>query len=170
VRPLHAIFGLLTFTAVAAAAGCTHSGALAAGQCRHDADCHFPEEACITEDSTLCGGCMTAPTSCTADVDCASQGATWICAPLACACSNAPPKTCQAGCASDAACRTDEICGSDHRCQLKPCGAPSDCPTDFACGATGCQRKPCSSDAECQGYCVEGACFEAPGACMTLPT
>jgi hypothetical protein len=145
-------------------------GGLAHGQCRAMSDCKDSTftEVCLQPGAFLCGGPCDPmpPPTCAGDADCAAEGAAAICTVPPCACPKQP--TCTQGCASDATCGAGETCGPTHRCAPTACVSASDCPVNFACAEAACHRIVCTDDAPCNGYCVDGLCFDTPGTCSML--
>lgn len=145
-------------------------GGLPEGKCRLGEDCKGGEQCLPPGTPAGCGACITPPSQCTNDAECAAMGASTICDPAHCACQG--EKTCQVGCTSSASCGVGETCEADHRCKPSICAQQIDCPVNFICPPTfnsRCERRTCKVDPECDvGYCVEGYCFDVPGNC-TLP-
>src|SRR5207237_10250943 len=103
---------------------------------------------------------------CTSDAQCKTRGASLVCDPIACTCSN--QKTCVPGCTSDMQCADGgQRCDlATARCVAQACSVPADCAPNFDCRATTCTRRPWPSDLECDGFCVDGACFAQTGTCV----
>ena len=140
-------------------------GGLAAGQCRSVSDCPQFMECVPPGGSPGCGVAQPLP-PCNTDADCAAEGPTIICAAVPC---SGAPLVCTPGCTSDAECSEGETCGPTHHCAPTACASESDCPTDFDCDGSACQRRVCAGDGVCSGYCVNGACYDAPGTCSDEP-
>ncbi len=106
-----------------------------------------------------CGTCNTEAGDCTADSQCKARGATFVCDPVPCTCSN--QKRCIQGCTSDATCDEGTRCDvASARCVAIACTGDPDCPSNFRCGASKtCERASCQTDADCDGFCVLGQCF-----------
>lgn len=148
----------------------SQSSAASASSCRSRDDCRSSFEFCLPPGEFAgCGICFIGD-GCTSDSACQAYGPEYICDSAPCSCPGHP--ICVAGCTSDASCRTGQSCGGDHRCSPSACQADPDCPTNFVCaGANGqhCARRACSSDIECEGYCVNGNCYDALGTCTQPP-
>jgi hypothetical protein len=58
-------------------------------------------------------------------------------------------------------------CGGQNRCVDPQCAGAGDtsCATNQVCSGRLCVAKPCGADGECSGYCVNGVCATALGAC-----
>jgi len=143
-------------------------GALNAGQCRQTSDCTQMGDTCVPPGFDIgCGACQDPPMDelCTDDAECKAQGASYICAPVACSCSG-PANTCAPGCTSDAECAAHLECDATNRCSAKSCSGDGDCPANYSCADGACARRPCVTDVQCDdGYCVGGTCFADPGWC-----
>jgi hypothetical protein len=144
-------------------------GALPKGDCRAMNDCKpvgFME--CVPPGGSAgCGTCQNPPMTCSGDTDCATQGATSICVPAACACMG--QSICVPGCMSDAACGPGETCAPSHHCVPTTCATDAECPANFACTGGTCGRKSCTDDKACAGYCVGGSCYDMLGTCTMIP-
>jgi hypothetical protein len=103
-------------------------------------------------------------------------------ATMVCVTPGSPPCTITNGCALSvfpkATCETSncpegELCVNEQNCleSLGACMDDDQCASrDFMCyvkpGADGhCVRRRCQVSGECEGYCVEGWCFDEPGFC-----
>jgi len=54
----------------------------------------------------------------------------------------------------------------EDRLEPKPCAGAADCGPNFECTPEGaCARHRCVSTTHCEGYCVNGLCYDAPGEC-----
>lgn len=118
----------------------------------------------------ICGGaCSTQAGDCTSDADCKLRGPTLVCDPIACSCNG--QQQCVPGCTKDTDCAAQgEICDTaTARCVPHTCSLPADCPPNFDCANGTCARRTCTSDLDCDGYCVDGACFDQTGTCTPLP-
>lgn len=108
-----------------------------------------------------CGVCNTTPSNCTIDADC---GAAMVCDPIACSCDG--HLACTPGCTDDAACGSGATCDiATARCKAIACTGDADCPSNFGCAAHACARLSCTDDLACDGYCVDGACYDQRGDC-----
>ena len=136
-------------------------------QCRAPSDCvQDMANLCISPGAMLpCGVCQRV-SACSSDTDCEADGGAQVCDAVTCPC---PPvqKACTTGCGSAADCKTGQSC-NQHHCVATACMSDADCPVDFACSGT-CARKACAVDADCSAYCVNGACYGAPGQCEMAP-
>jgi hypothetical protein len=142
-------------------AGKTRS--LGANQCRWDRDCQRYGTCVPPGGDTPCGICLEI-TPCSSDSECQADGGTTVCGPSrSCTCPLGS-KACIPTCTDSAACKEGEICSSGH-CIETPCQRDTDCPVDFQCTAGSCGRNGCATDADCNGYCVTGECYSAPGTC-----
>jgi hypothetical protein len=151
---------------------------LPVGACRATADCS-------TGGGGVCG-LQTLPAicngrcdvnvyaaACTSDDSCADAGPAMVCSgpstPGPCFCSPGgaiPAAQCVKGCATNADCGPGLACGATHRCEAAPCTQPAECGSaNLSCTAAHCAAKPCTSDGDCAGYCVNGTCSAALGAC-----
>ncbi len=136
--------------------------------CRNDNDCPSTNF-CIPPGTELCPRTCTQVTNpCTADSDCAQDGAIPIvCVEDGCACNSA--KSCVRGCRGTADCPLGGFCYSDHHCGLTDC--PATCPTDWSCqdlgtGTAVCLEARCTTDSQCSGTCVTGSCYPTLGTCQ----
>jgi hypothetical protein len=171
MRPRACAVGWALLVAVGAVAGCqqTTPAACPSGQpmcCRSSAECDgvsicFPPAGL---------GCVVQPlpptaVACTSDPDCANDGATQVCAQVAC--DSTRGKNCAPGCASDADCVEGQTCSATHHCVAKACD--TGCPPLFGCDSTTsmCGRRACQRDADCPtgGVCVDGGCYATLGQC-----
>ena len=99
---------------------------------------------------------------------CLTPGSPPCSGPHGCADSVFPRSTCET-----AQCPEGEVCVYESVCLVSEgsCMDDEDCPSrNDACyvkpGGTGhCVTRKCSESTECDGYCVEGWCFEEPGFC-----
>lgn len=144
------------------------------GGCTVEQPCAGPIRCLPPGVSPGCGACRRPDPSelCQSDSTCKAQGATQICAPGVCLCQ--PATVCVAGCTGPADCPEGTVCGADNRCAPRPCALPDDCPRSFTCqrsdgGAGTCARTTCKADRDCPLFCVEGACYDAPGSCTPPP-
>jgi hypothetical protein len=111
---------------------------------------------------------------CTSDDSCADAGAGMVCSgpstPGPCFCSPGgalPAARCVKGCVTNADCGPGLACGATHRCEAAPCTQPAECGSaNLSCTAAHCAAKPCTKDGDCAGYCVNGTCGAALGACF----
>jgi hypothetical protein len=95
-------------------------------------------------------------------VDCAERGDTVICEPS----GHCGMRECVPGCLLDGDCGQGTTCGSDHRCEPKACSNTAACGPNFDCTFERlCERRRCGSTTNCEGYCVNGLCYDAPGKC-----
>jgi hypothetical protein len=133
--------------------------------CGAQADC-IETTSCAAPGSDFpCGSCNQDPGNCTDDAMC---GATMICEPIACSCDG--NKACVQGCIADRDCTEDQACDlATARCVARPCADDAGCPDNFRCIAGSCARTTCSDDLDCDGFCVEGSCFDGRGECR-LPS
>lgn len=106
-----------------------------------------------------CGVCNTEMGDCTSDAQCKPRGATLVCDPIACTCTD--QRRCVQGCTSDAACGDGTHCDTaSARCVPLACTQDPDCPGNFHCSASHtCERSTCTTDNDCDGFCVLGQCF-----------
>lgn len=130
---------------------------LGSGECRSGTDCAMLEY-CLVPGGTPNDGCPPARFSCTTDSECQTDGGMAICKPVAAGCGK-----CASGCTADADC-AGEDCSQGH-CVTRSCARDSDCGVDFVCSSDVCRRKSCSTDSDCSAYCVQDACYSAPGSC-----
>jgi hypothetical protein len=149
---------------------CPGLGCAGASCCATASQCPQGGEACVPPVAPpLCGGaCNTESGNCTSDADCKPHGATLVCDPIACSCNG--QMQCEPGCTDDTPCTPlGEVCDvATARCVAHACSQPSGCPANFDCTGGSCMRRPCSSDLDCDGYCVNGACFDQTGTCTPL--
>jgi len=147
-------------------AQCPALGCPGADCCSSDAQCTTGTAFCAPPGASAgCGVCNMDPSDCAADADCKPHGATMICEPITCTCIGA--KACVAGCTQDSQCGGPGlVCDlTSSRCVAKPCATDDQCPDNFHCGGTACARTTCATDLDCDGYCVNGACYEQTGQC-----
>lgn len=137
-----------------------------ASGCRSDSECnHARFELCARVEDPQCGG-VAPPQQCGVDTDCADAGANDVCVFEVCGAHR-----CQPRCTSNAACPSNPpglltCSATSGKCEAKSCAQASDCPTNFACGASHvCVVKTCTIDAECSGVCVGGRCSATAGVC-----
>ncbi len=133
--------------------------------CHDSNECRGIERCFKPDESIPCGACTEDP-SCASDQEC---GRGWICEPDACSCSGG--SVCVLGCSDDDACQVGQACES-LRCVGKQCLLPDDCPVNFECSPTAisrCIRETCTNDDQCEGYCVEGSCYDTLGYCSLVP-
>jgi hypothetical protein len=121
-----------------------------------------PREYCYSPD-TNCGGPAPDPDECAVDSDCASDaGVLTICSPSGYCDRN----VCIPGCTSHADCTPAEVCSPTNHCEPKPCTDRAECGPNFECSPEGvCARADCASTTACEGYCVNGLCYDEPGFC-----
>lgn len=135
--------------------------------CNGQADCNPSNTLrCVgPEAGVQCGICDRTPGSCTTDAACDPAGTARICELILCSCID--QRECVPGCAGAAPCGDGLVCDvPTSRCVPLTCGAAAPCPDNFDCAAGSCTRRACTSDAQCDGFCVDGACFDALGTCM----
>ena len=149
-------------------AACPALGCAGAECCATQSQCAQASDACVppTEvGAPGCGACSTQPGDCTDDSQCKAGGQSMICQPIACSCTG--QLSCVQGCTSDMACAAQgEVCDlATARCVAKACTTGADCPANFDCQTGACARRPCTTDLECDGYCVEGQCYDQTGTC-----
>ena len=112
-----------------------------------------------------CGGPPPPPNECEVDSDCA-DGEGRICSPT----GYCGQSLCVPGCTSDADCTAAEVCSPTLHCEPRPCTDRSECGPNFECSAEGvCVRSDCVKTTACEGYCVNGRCYDEPGFCMAPP-
>lgn len=112
-----------------------------------------------------CGGPPPPPNECEVDSDCA-DGEGRICSPT----GYCGQSVCVPGCTSDADCTAAEVCSPTLHCEPRPCTDRSECGPNFECSAEGvCVRSDCAKTSACEGYCVNGRCYDEPGFCMAPP-
>jgi hypothetical protein len=139
---------------------------LGADQCRGNADCDYRHPSCVAPGAgPACSWCFQVTAPCASDSDCQGDGGELICDVAECTCLP-PAMSCMRGCADSSSCRPGQTCTA-HHCVPISCQGDADCPTDFECSNGTCERKPCTTDAICGGYCVNGACYSAPGTCQS---
>jgi hypothetical protein len=147
---------------------CQWGPELAMNKCTAERDCYGMGAfgvSCYSPDFN-CGGPPPPPGECGVDADCADAGANGICS-LTGYCDT---PVCIPGCTSDADCSPAEACTPAHHCEPKPCTEREECGPNFECGPEGeCVRADCASTTACEGYCVNGFCYDEPGSCMTPP-
>jgi hypothetical protein len=115
-------------------------------------------------DSLGCGVCNPTAGSCTSDAECAPS----ICEPIECSCSE--QRACVPGCASTADCGEGLSCDIvGHRCLPASCSENAPCPDNFICADGLCARASCTGDTDCDGFCVDGKCFDSLGTCKAPP-
>jgi hypothetical protein len=51
------------------------------------------------------------------------------------------------------------------RCGVRPCDDANPCAANTDCVLGACSRRMCESDGECEGYCVNGYCYDDFGQC-----
>jgi len=146
------------------AIGTGSEGGLASGSCRSNADCTAidgePGVSCQSPDSR--GGCVAmSVTACTNDAQCDGGD---VCRSDPFAFANDSPTVCAPPCRSDAECSPLSQCTDDGHCLAYSCDT---CPSYYSCEDGECTIPSCTTDAECPGgYCVDGACAGALGACQ----
>jgi hypothetical protein len=128
------------------------------GDSPSDVQCYAPD--------FNCGGPAPPPDECAVDSDCADAGADRICSRTG-YCNRA---VCIPGCTSDDDCPVAEVCSSMHHCVPKPCTERAECGANFECSPEGvCVRADCASTSACEGFCVNGLCYDEPGVCSEPP-
>ena len=144
--------------------GCPALGCAQPECCGAAADCTSPLTCVEPGGSAGCGACDSTVGDCLRDRECDVQAGD-VCDPIPCSCSD--QMHCVPGCMGDLDCGTAEVCDTDlHRCRGVACTTAADCPADFSCGALGtCERRTCTADADCDGFCVNGLCYDAQGVC-----
>ncbi|MBM4344577.1 MAG: hypothetical protein FJ100_14525 [Deltaproteobacteria bacterium] len=144
------------------------------GQCTAEVGCKNAMMCIAPGESIGCGMCMKVETSCDSDAACNPPDT--ICKPLKCACGG--ESTCQPGCKSTAECAEGFFCAPTGKCVEDVCkvtdppGADKSCKPNFVCKNPAnphCFRKQCQASSECEGYCVKGLCYSAPGQCSYPP-
>jgi hypothetical protein len=133
--------------------------ALAPGQCRDTADCQAAATCVPPGVERVCGGAGCPDHECSADLDCVTAGLGDICVSIE------GVRLCRPGCGADNPCGASEACNALLRCEPKACAADAECPENCSCAPNVCRRRLCSDDGACQGYCVRGECYDAPGVC-----
>jgi hypothetical protein len=74
------------------------------------------------------------------------------------------------GCASSVDCGAGQSCDlGDHRCRPSDCSENAPCPENFLCADGLCARASCTEDRDCDGFCVDGRCFDRYGTCQLPP-
>lgn len=133
--------------------------------CLSSASCRNAQEFCAPPNSAVgCGACDSTPGTCVTDDDCRIVQPATICEPRQCACF--PDSTvCVPGCTTDSDCGVGQSCDvATNRCDAQPCST-APCPDNFDCRSGRCARRACVDFADCEGFCVEGLCFEQAGEC-----
>ncbi len=148
-------------------AGCPALGCPSLDCCRGASDC--TAGSCLQPGEQACGGaCNPHPNDCTRDDDCrvaAGGAAVLVCDPVPCSC-NGGANACVPGCVTSADCDEGQTCTpATGRCAATACGPAAPCPLDFDCATGACHRRTCTTDVDCDGFCVDGACHGALGAC-----
>ena len=146
---------------------------LGADQCTSEQSCNG--QMCLSPGQTMpCGMCFQVEDGCAADKEC-NPPAT-VCKPKKCACGG--ESTCQAGCKATAECAQGFFCAPTGKCVedvcliVDPPGKDKSCKPNFVCKNAAnphCFRKTCAKSSECEGHCVNGQCYAAPGACIYPP-
>lgn len=133
--------------------------------CSSELACEMNGAACASPGSPNgCGACISDPGDCTTDADCDAQGPSFICEPIACSCTG--ETACVQGCVDSSTCGEGTTCDTaTARCVPLACGGATACPLNFTCAASECVRISCTQDTECDGYCVEGQCYDERGEC-----
>ena len=147
---------------------CPALGCAGAECCGTQSQCSQADWTCVPPTGAGapgCGVCNTQAGDCTDDSQCKTRGASLVCDPIACTCSD--QKTCVQGCTNDTPCTPlGQVCDlATARCVAKSCTNATDCGPNFDCTTGACVRRPCSSDLPCDGYCVEGQCYDQTGTC-----
>ncbi|HVR18678.1 MAG TPA: hypothetical protein VMS65_03245, partial [Polyangiaceae bacterium] len=143
---------------------CQWGPALPEDACTNERPClgRFAPARCIGPEDRECGGPAPPPDECSEDADCVAIGDPVICEPN----GHCGMRQCVPGCLSDGDCGQGTVCGSGHRCEPKPCTNAAACGPNFECTLEGlCERHRCLSTTNCEGYCVNGRCYDAPGQC-----
>ncbi len=144
------------------------------GQCASEVSCKNAMMCIAPGESIGCGMCMKVETACDSDASCNPPDT--ICKPLKCACGG--ESTCQPGCKVAADCAEGFFCAPTGKCFEDVCkvtdppGADKNCKPNFVCKNPAnphCFRKECKASSECEGYCVKGLCYSAPGQCSYPP-
>jgi hypothetical protein len=133
------------------------------GECRDPADCINSATYCAVPGGPSCGGDGCGLEPCFLDGDCLGMSDPFVCEIDAC-CGD---KRCVPSCSIDIACPEGQACTADFHCVPQPCGTLA-CPPNFDCGdgaVPSCARRGCSLDVDCDGFCVLGDCYPAPGTC-----
>jgi len=156
--------------AEAEAARCPYSVINTATRCTTETPCADGFARCDAPgDPFPCGRCYNIPPNeaCESDAEC---GRNTICQPMRCACFGG--STCVPGCQDDVECGEGRVCGVSGRCERVSCGTDSTCPDNFTCGegtsTNECHRTPCDSSTSCDGYCVNGSCYDRRGECSYM--
>ncbi len=144
------------------------------GQCTTEFNCKNAMMCIAPGESIGCGMCFKPENTCDSDAGC-NPPAT-ICKPLKCACSG--ESTCQPGCKAASDCAEGFFCAPTGKCVEDVCkitdppGADKSCKPNFVCKNPAnphCFRKECTASTECEGFCVKGLCYSAPGQCSYPP-
>lgn len=149
--------------------------ALPDGSCRVLADCPSGRTCVAPGDPVPCGIPCQPHATCASDADCA---ATDLCESYleTCCVPGDPTSTrCVPPCTAGS-CAAGTACAASGRCEPVACAAGYACPAHTRCDAAaagadphGCLRRTCTDDSACEsaGWCVNGACHEAAGACRS---
>jgi hypothetical protein len=58
-------------------------------------------------------------------------------------------------------------CKPNLRCGALACSDDRNCPPNSSCSNALCALRACAEDSECEGYCVNGFCYDSLGVCHT---
>lgn len=151
----------------AAPFGCPPLGCAQPACCANDAACSRPDM-CVDSNTTRCGTCNNAPSTCGDDFECNPNVTGNVCRQRDCACSG--QTDCLPGCSANNPCGDGQTCNSNtKRCEQLRCGTVA-CPGGLTCvmspaGAI-CLPKSCTTDQECGDlFCVNGLCKSVLGFC-----
>jgi hypothetical protein len=116
--------------------------------CMSDGDCNGNAPHCLLRG--VQGGCVQCRTSADCQTGACSDG---VCTPQ---------------CGAGDPCENPFVaCGPELRCDAPlACQMDAACPVNGACLSNVCARRPCQTDAQCDGACVNGHCYDAPGYCF----
>jgi hypothetical protein len=134
--------------------------------CQEESQCQAMNGQCAAPGAPfVCGMCNPETGDCGADSDCGNGD---ICEPIPCSCQG--ESACVAGCGTGTDCDPGLVCsgGAHPRCVPAVCSASQPCPPNFDCQVGQCARRVCSDDLLCDGYCVEGRCYDALGECLPM--
>jgi len=144
---------------------CEHTQSPDSKCCLSDENCTGGQELCAPPGASFgCGVCNTDPTACGSDAECRGANPIAICVERTCGCS--AQRDCVPGCTSDAGCGIGQSCNlTTNRCAPTECTTTAACPQDFGCIGNRCLRKGCITSSDCDGFCVDGLCYQEAGEC-----